>query len=76
VVAPAAALWTDANGQWRPVVEQSRPLCPGLLALGASDPQTRTGPAVWLRCVIEPAVRTDKFHDLAGRRRQVTASRR
>ena len=24
VVAPAAVLWTDADGQWRPVVEQLR----------------------------------------------------
>src|SRR5262249_29834028 len=27
-------------------------------------PETRTGPAIWLRCVIEPAVRADKFPDL------------
>lgn len=28
VVAPAAVLWTDADGQWRPVVEQLRGLMP------------------------------------------------
>jgi hypothetical protein len=65
VVAPAAVLWTDADGQWRPVVEQLRPLCPELLTLGNYDPEARTGPAIWLRCVIEPAVRADKFPDLA-----------
>jgi len=65
VTAPAAVLWTDADGQWRPVVEQLRPLCPELLTLGEFDAATRTGPAIWLRCVIEPAVRADKFSDLA-----------
>ena len=65
VVAPAAVLWTDADGQWRPVVEQLRGLMPELLTLGEYDPATRTGPAIWLRCVIEPAVRADKFPTLA-----------
>jgi len=65
VVAPAAVLWTDADGQWRPVVELLRRLCPELLTLGDYDPATRTGPTIWLRCVIEPAVRADKFPDLA-----------
>jgi len=46
VVAPAAVLWTDADGQWRPVVEQLRTLMPELLTLGEFDPKTRTGPAI------------------------------
>jgi hypothetical protein len=65
VVAPVAVLWTDADGQWRPVVEQLRRLMPELLTLGQYDAETRTGPAIWLRCVIEPAVGADKFPDLA-----------
>ena len=64
VVAPAAVLWTDADGQWRPVVEQLRPIMPELLTLGEYDAATRTGPAIWLRCMIEPAVRAEKFPDL------------
>jgi len=64
VVAPAAVLWTDADGQWRPVVEHLRTLMPELLTLGDYEPATRTGPAIWLRCVIEPAVRKEKFPDL------------
>ena len=47
------------------VVEQLRGLMPELLTLGEYDPATRTGPAIWLRCVIEPAVRAEKFPDLA-----------
>jgi hypothetical protein len=65
VVAPTAVLWTDADGQWRPVVEQLRVLMPELLTLGEYNADSRTGPAIWLRCVIEPAVRADTFPDLA-----------
>src|SRR5271157_1175824 len=65
VVAPAAVLWTDADSQWRPVVEHLHGLMPELLTLGEYAAETRTGPAIWLRCVIEAAVRADKFPDLA-----------
>lgn len=64
VVAPAAVLWTDADGQWRSLAEQLRGLMPELLTFGAYDPGTRTGPAIWLRSVIEPAVRKEKFPNL------------
>ena len=40
VVAPAAVLWTDADGQWQPVVEQLRDLMPELLTLGDFDATT------------------------------------
>lgn len=65
VVSPAAVLWTDADGQWRPVVEQLRGMMPELLTLGDYDADSRVGPAIWLRTVIEPSVRAEKFPDLA-----------
>ena len=64
VVAPAAILWADPDGQWRPVIEQIRTIMPELLTLGEYDLSTRTGPAIWLRCVIEPVVHKDKFPEL------------
>ena len=64
VVSPAAVLWADTDGQWRPVVEQLRPLMPELLTLGDYDAETRSGPAIWLRCVIESSVRSAKFPEL------------
>lgn len=64
VVAPAAVLWTDADGQWQPVVEQLRGLMPELLTLGDYQPEIHMGPTIWLRCVIEPAVRAEKFPEL------------
>src|SRR6266508_3613994 len=65
VVAPTAVLWTDADRQWRPVVDKLRPLMPELLTLGPYHVETRTGPAIWLRCVIERGVRADKFPELS-----------
>ncbi|MBW2620773.1 MAG: BREX-1 system phosphatase PglZ type B [Deltaproteobacteria bacterium] len=53
MVAPAAILWTDADSQWEPLVSQLRPLMPELLTLGEYNPDEKTGPAIWLRCVIE-----------------------
>ena len=64
VIAPAAVLWTDADSQWRPLVNQLRALMPELLTLGDYHTEMRTGPVIWLRCVIEPAVRADKFPEL------------
>ena len=52
-VAPAAILWTDADGQWEPIVSKLRPMMPELLTLGAYAAEQKTGPAIWLRCVIE-----------------------
>jgi hypothetical protein len=53
MVAPAAILWTDADAQWLQLVIQLRPLMPELLTLGEYNPDEKTGPAIWLRCVIE-----------------------
>jgi len=53
MVAPAAILWTDADSQWEPLVSQLRQLMPELLLLGEYKPDEKTGPAIWLRCVIE-----------------------
>ena len=53
---PAAVLWTDPDSRWRPVIPQLRVLLPQLLALGEYDPEERTGPAIWLRCVIDRAL--------------------
>jgi hypothetical protein len=52
-VAPAAILWTDADGEWLPIVGKLRPLLPELLTLGVHDHEKKTGPAIWLRCAIE-----------------------
>lgn len=53
MVGPAVILWTDSDGQWASLVDQLRPLMLEMFTLGEYDPGKRTGPAIWLRCVIE-----------------------
>lgn len=50
--APACILWPDRDRQWEPVVSRLRAEIPELLILGDYAPETRTGPAIWLRCVL------------------------
>ena len=46
-------LWTDADGQWRAGSRATSRAHARTLTLGDYDAETRTGPAIWLRCVIE-----------------------
>ncbi len=51
VAPPAAVLWTDKERRWEGVVPRLRGDLP-VLTLGPYAPDTLTGPAIWLRCVI------------------------
>ncbi len=51
-VAPAVILWPDKERQWEPVVPMLRERLPHLLTLGAYAANCKTGPAIWLRCMI------------------------
>lgn len=53
VAAPVALLWTDADGQWRPIVHELQVALPQLFALGEYDLEKRTGPVIWLRCIVD-----------------------
>lgn len=55
-VAPVAILWTDKELQWSPVLPQLLEAMPELLVYGKYDPTVRSGPAIWLRCVISPTL--------------------
>ncbi|WP_168194176.1 BREX-1 system phosphatase PglZ type B [Altererythrobacter sp. TH136] len=46
---PAALLWCDPKGECAPLLPSLRTRLPHLLSFGAFDPETRTGPAIWLR---------------------------
>lgn len=50
---PVALLWTDADGQWRPLVPTLIKAIPELYALGSFAPEERQGPVIWLKCIIE-----------------------
>jgi hypothetical protein len=53
VADPVALLWTDADGQWRPLLPALQNACAHLYVLGDYAPGARTGPAIWLKCVVD-----------------------
>lgn len=50
--APACILWTDKECQWASVIPFLQTKLPELMVLGDYTPEKRTGPAIWLRCVL------------------------
>ena len=62
---PAAVLWTDPKREWLPLVDPLLQRVDEYLVLGDYASARRTGPAVWLRCVVdgtidEPALPADR----------------
>ena len=53
---PAAILWTDPKRQWLPLLDVLLPRVPECVVLGDYDAARRTGPAVWVRCVVDGAL--------------------
>ena len=58
IAPPAVIVWTDPKGQWRSLVPTLLASIPELLVYGDYDPDSRTGPAIWLRCMIDRALET------------------
>lgn len=52
-VPPVAILWTDADGQWQPLLPALRAVFPWVYTLGTYNPAERTGPVIWLRCIVD-----------------------
>ena len=50
---PAAVLWTDPREEWRPLVDLLLQNADECVVLGDYAPERRTGPAVWVRCVVD-----------------------
>lgn len=53
VAPPVAILWTDPERQWLPILNDLLAELPELLVMGEFEPERRSGPAIWLRCMIE-----------------------
>ena len=51
-VAPAAVPWPDEKREWERLVPRLRTLLPHFLVFRPYDKSTRSGPAIWLRCVL------------------------
>ena len=60
---PVAILWTDNTRCWQAVIPQLRGLIPNLFTLGDYEPATNTGPAIWLRCVVDGVVNIPSVRD-------------
>lgn len=52
VAKPAAILWSDPDGQWKPLIATLQAKLPHLLVLGDYAPAERCGPSIWIKCVI------------------------
>ena len=52
-VAPTVILWPDKERQWEALLPVLRERLP--LTLGMYDAVSKTGPAIWLRCMIGQA---------------------
>jgi len=53
VAEPAVLLWTDTDGQWKGLLPALSALVPQLFTLGNYNPEKRTGPVIWLKCVLD-----------------------
>ena len=51
-VPPAAVLWPDEKREWEKLVPRLRAVLPQFLIFGPYDAAHRSGPAIWLRCVL------------------------
>ncbi len=56
IAPPCVVLWTDHNSQWQPIIAHIRQLLPQFLTFGGYIPEHRSGPAIWLRSVIDRAL--------------------
>ena len=53
VSTPVALLWTDADGQWKPLLPALQKVLPQLYLLGPYAPDERQGPVIWLKCIVD-----------------------
>jgi hypothetical protein len=62
---PAAILWTDPNREWKSIQDEMLSRLPELLVLGDYSVENRTGPAIWIRCIIDGALNLSEIPDEA-----------
>lgn len=60
---PAAVLWTDATGEWKPLLPVLLERLPELLVYGPYDATFRSGPAIWIKCVIGGVLKEARLPD-------------
>ena len=60
-VPPACILWPDEKRDWEKLIPRFRAIMPHFLTLGSYTPDQRSGPAIWLRCVLAGKVTGIEF---------------
>lgn len=65
-VPPSCVLWPDRDRQWESIIPRIQIELPELFVLGNYEVEKRTGPAIWLRCVLAGEITTQE-EDLSGR---------
>ena len=60
---PAAILWTDPKREWLPLVDSLLARVEEYLILGDYDAERRTGPAVWVRCIVDRTLEMPRLPD-------------
>ena len=63
---PCAILWPDGNREWERLLPVLRNRMPELMTLGGYAPDARTGPAIWLRCVVDGTIEPLAPRDAGG----------
>ncbi|OFW17360.1 MAG: hypothetical protein A3F70_01790 [Acidobacteria bacterium RIFCSPLOWO2_12_FULL_67_14] len=53
---PVAILWTDPKQEWNGLAATLRERLGEFVTLGSYDPHARTGPAIWIRCLVDRAL--------------------
>jgi hypothetical protein len=48
-----ALVWTDNDGEWQELFPALRAVMPQVYRVGAYDPGNNTGPAIWLKCIVD-----------------------
>ena len=62
-VLPQCILWPDGDRQWEAVAARLQVELPEMFVLGDYDVTKKTGPAIWLRCVIAGKARSIELPD-------------
>jgi hypothetical protein len=55
-ISPVCILWPDKEYQWEAVIPTLLDAIPELYILGDCNPDNRTGPAIWLRCILARSI--------------------
>lgn len=56
LVKPQVILWPDPDKQWEVIIPCLQQKMPELLIFGDFNPEQRTGPAIWLKCMVAGAL--------------------